>query len=58
VGQAVAVLGFVKMCHGDTVNANAQAGCRLLAKTAALVRLRGRAWRRWPIHLARFGDRF
>ena len=32
VGQAVAVFGFVEMRHGDTVNANVQAGCHLLAK--------------------------
>jgi hypothetical protein len=32
VRQAVAVFGFVKMCHVDTVNANVPAGCRPLAK--------------------------
>ena len=36
LGQAVAKAGFVEMCHADTVNANAQAGCRLLAKPQAL----------------------
>jgi hypothetical protein len=32
MGQAVTEAGLIEMCHADTVNAKAQAGCRLLAK--------------------------